>query len=553
MSSIDFVNNETASTLFNSKNVDKAYQLKSSENKKILYNKPNFNESNKLIWNTWRCKPKCNNLETNYTEIKEILTNSENNVKIKIKDPLHRFNSLHRVNSIRSNSLHRLNSLRRLKQDFIKNKNKNTINQSKNPFDLFSIDKKSENVIQTTDDKVVPQNFDLDKLPMCERAFNTDLCKSLKNMDKWSYMGTFTSENDIQVIRLREKVLKRRTQNLQNLTKIRYRCNTYRRTKCKFQMFALFVNDKIDLYKCGTHNHIRECANNLKKKKKSVLPDFLKKPKPLTQEEILKDLMGQSTPAYEVITVNTNNNEIVLKNKNVDLNANQNLIVNYTNKIMNEPINLPKYNLKNSKHSFTKKFESTHVKHIAFHQSTSNCSGQKLVKININSIQSSLTNEFTFSSMLSNNIENNLLTNNIVYFDPSNIINKESEQSDSFNNLSVQLVQDNNKNNLLSTHQFILSDSKKLSDLFQIALEMNIILSLSDNPEIVEYVLKPNSKSVKISRRSLTISETEKGFIKITNYYNSDVCCQEYWKKSDWSQFLWAIRGKCSQLFSSFT
>lgn len=77
-------------------------------------------------------------------------------------DPLHRFNSLHRVNSIRSNSLHRLNSLRRLKQDFIKNKNKNTINQSKNPFDLFSIDKKSENVIQTTDDKVVPQNFDLD-------------------------------------------------------------------------------------------------------------------------------------------------------------------------------------------------------------------------------------------------------------------------------------------------------------------------------------------------------------------------------------------------------
>lgn len=169
---------------------------------------------------------------------------------------------------------------------------------------------------------------------MCERAFNTDLCKSLKNMDKWSYMGTFTSENDIQVIRLREKVLKRRTQNLQNLTKIRYRyflniflfneklfysCNTYRRTKCKFQMFALFVNDKIDLYKCGTHNHIRECANNLKKKKKSVLPDFLKKPKPLTQEEILKDLMGQSTPAYEVITVNTNNNEIVLKNKNVDV------------------------------------------------------------------------------------------------------------------------------------------------------------------------------------------------------------------------------------------
>lgn len=122
------------------------------------------------------------------------------------------------------------------------------------------------------------------------------------------------------------------------------------------------------------------------------------------------------------------------------------------------------------------------MKHIAFHQSTSNCSGQKLVKININSIQSSLTNEFTFSSMLSNNIENNLLTNNIVYFDPSNIINKESEQSDSFNNLSVQLVQDNNKNNLLSTHQFILSDSKKLSDLFQIALEMNIILSLSDNP-----------------------------------------------------------------------
>ncbi|KAL3101861.1 hypothetical protein niasHS_003270 [Heterodera schachtii] len=75
--------------------------------------------------------------------------------------------------------------------------------------------------------------------------------------NQWMHLGTFDSETEMQIVRNKEKVSKRRTEQLKNGVKVRYRCNTWKRTKCGFQMFSFQHADSglIELYECGTHDH----------------------------------------------------------------------------------------------------------------------------------------------------------------------------------------------------------------------------------------------------------------------------------------------------------
>ncbi|KAF7640033.1 hypothetical protein Mgra_00000478 [Meloidogyne graminicola] len=75
--------------------------------------------------------------------------------------------------------------------------------------------------------------------------------------NRWIHLGTFKNEEELHLVRNKEKVSKRRTEQLKNGVKIRYRCNTWKRTKCAFQMFSFFnPNDGLfDLYECGEHDH----------------------------------------------------------------------------------------------------------------------------------------------------------------------------------------------------------------------------------------------------------------------------------------------------------
>ncbi|KAL7070767.1 hypothetical protein ACQ4LE_009764 [Meloidogyne hapla] len=75
--------------------------------------------------------------------------------------------------------------------------------------------------------------------------------------NRWVHLGTFQNEEEMHRVRNKEKVSKRRTEQLKNGVKIRYRCNTWKRTKCAFQMFSFFnpIDGLIDLYECGEHDH----------------------------------------------------------------------------------------------------------------------------------------------------------------------------------------------------------------------------------------------------------------------------------------------------------
>lgn len=69
-------------------------------------------------------------------------------------------------------------------------------------------------------------------------------------------MGSFTNEADMLAVRTKEKVSKRRTEQLKNGTKVRYRCNKWKKTKCAYQMYAFYWPEgKIDLYESGEHDH----------------------------------------------------------------------------------------------------------------------------------------------------------------------------------------------------------------------------------------------------------------------------------------------------------
>lgn len=93
----------------------------------------------------------------------------------------------------------------------------------------------------------------------------------------WVHIGTFNNEEDMHIARNKEKCSKRRTEQLKNGLKIRYRCNTWKRTKCAFQMYAFFANDKIDLYQTGVHDHSGEkmVAHLQKMQEKCILRKFL--------------------------------------------------------------------------------------------------------------------------------------------------------------------------------------------------------------------------------------------------------------------------------------
>lgn len=58
---------------------------------------------------------------------------------------------------------------------------------------------------------------------MCDRAIDMSLRTRLKKVNNWTYLGTFDNEEDMHKIRIHEKVSKRRTEQLKNGTKVRYR------------------------------------------------------------------------------------------------------------------------------------------------------------------------------------------------------------------------------------------------------------------------------------------------------------------------------------------
>ncbi|VDM94490.1 unnamed protein product [Onchocerca ochengi] len=73
---------------------------------------------------------------------------------------------------------------------------------------------------------------------------------------QWRNYGWYTSCEEMDEVRRREKVSKRKSVTSIHGTKVFYRCNNWRRTRCNFRMYAIiFASDKMCLFASGEHDH----------------------------------------------------------------------------------------------------------------------------------------------------------------------------------------------------------------------------------------------------------------------------------------------------------
>uniref|UniRef100_A0A0R3RUH0 FLYWCH-type domain-containing protein n=1 Tax=Elaeophora elaphi TaxID=1147741 RepID=A0A0R3RUH0_9BILA len=73
---------------------------------------------------------------------------------------------------------------------------------------------------------------------------------------EWRNYGCYTSCEEMDEVRRREKVSKRKSVTSVHGTKVFYRCNNWRRTRCNFRMYAIILtSNKICLFASGEHDH----------------------------------------------------------------------------------------------------------------------------------------------------------------------------------------------------------------------------------------------------------------------------------------------------------
>ncbi|CAG9539894.1 unnamed protein product [Cercopithifilaria johnstoni] len=87
-----------------------------------------------------------------------------------------------------------------------------------------------------------------------EAVIDSPLFNKMKR--EWRNYGCYTSCEEMDEVRRREKVSKRKSVTSAHGTKVFYRCNNWRRTRCNFRMYAIiFTSNKICLFASGEHDH----------------------------------------------------------------------------------------------------------------------------------------------------------------------------------------------------------------------------------------------------------------------------------------------------------
>ncbi|KAK0410889.1 hypothetical protein QR680_005380 [Steinernema hermaphroditum] len=101
---------------------------------------------------------------------------------------------------------------------------------------------------------------------------------------KWRSLGVFSNDVEMTAIRNSRKVSKRKTDVLRHGRKVTYRCNSWKRTRCPYQMYALYAKGGFaELFET-----VAEHKHDATSKKEST---------PL--EETEADETGEDVPAME--------------------------------------------------------------------------------------------------------------------------------------------------------------------------------------------------------------------------------------------------------------
>uniref|UniRef100_A0A915ETQ5 BED-type domain-containing protein n=1 Tax=Ditylenchus dipsaci TaxID=166011 RepID=A0A915ETQ5_9BILA len=301
-----------------------------------------------------------------------------------------------------------------------------------------------------------------------------------RNSNLWIHLGRFDTEEEMHAVRSKQKVSKRRAEVMKHGTKIRYRCNRWKRTKCAYQMYAYFADSKIDLYESGEHDHSGEkLAQHLMRMQNkgetggvastscSTSQSIVAKQFKLSQEDILNNLLRQATNKQEIVTVNSNSQNYVEHEDGM------------TPKLLIQESNPTAQLLNMANAQFDLQQEAERLAAAAAQSLTPH----------------------TSSPCLTNGVGTK---------------RKASQVPD----------------------KFIWSDESSKSQLMELASELDMIASFGEKRSEFTFTCKASThKSVRF------IDQGE--CVQVENMHNQSVKEKEVWTKGDWSQFLWAVRGKC--------
>ncbi|KAI1715006.1 hypothetical protein DdX_08283 [Ditylenchus destructor] len=321
-----------------------------------------------------------------------------------------------------------------------------------------------------------------------------------RNANNWIHLGRFETEADMHKMRCKERVSKRRTEQLKNGTKVRYRCNKWKRTKCAFQMYAWFSNGKIDLYESGTHDHSGQkmALHKLRMQSKGLLPPGTKLPQPppqpiLSQEDILNNLLKQATSQH-------GNQEIVTVHASVGNNHGGEATSGMDTRD-DEPA---KKNMKYEEDNPTTQLLNAANAQYGFQQKESEKRAQ--------------------SDQLSGQVN----------CDAGNLA---AEGKAKHSQSDVQ------KSPL---GQFTLADNFLKQHLTLVAHELDLQMTFLSPPgSTAECLIR--SKNPLFSKRAILLKEESDGkSLLVCDLHKDKVAHEERWIKGDQPQFVWAVRGKCS-------
>jgi len=293
--------------------------------------------------------------------------------------------------------------------------------------------------------------------------------------------------------RSKEKVSKRRTEQLKNGVKVRYRCNKWKRTKCGFQMYSFYhtIDGPIELYETGVHDHSgrRLIEFEMNKRNKEVyaglpIPDESQRP---SQEDILCSLLTFGDKAV--------NEKVVVNVRAATTSAESGLDSGLCQDFLNNADS-------NSQENPTDRL------------------------LNIATARASALEAKATCASLDPDSESPLEEN----FLEENEVKMEIDDAQKMEFDSTPLEE-----------KFSLKDDSHIAELLGLASDLDIFFTFS-NKSGSDFEFRSNAP---MTKRSVSLSDQGSFVIVHDRLYEKSVQ-EERWQKADWSQFLWALRGKCA-------
>ncbi|CAJ0577230.1 unnamed protein product, partial [Mesorhabditis spiculigera] len=103
----------------------------------------------------------------------------------------------------------------------------------------------------------------------------------------------------------------------------------------------------------------------------------------------------------------------------------------------------------------------------------------------------------------------------------------------------------------LASPDFSLADGASIAGLLQIATESDLTFTFNARRS-GEYCFESNKKSKDGSQDKMVVFSDHGPEIRVEQKVNGKELSVEMWRKSDWTQFCWAVRGTCLHFLKSY-